>query len=250
MRREFLFETGVSFMNWFSEAFGGLSEISVVALVIVIAIIAVGIVGFVFYRKKAKNKEQLTKSQWTTKEITTAALCIGVSFLLSFIKLFSMPNGGSITPASMLPIMAFAYIYGPKKGLLVGLVYSILQFIQEPFVLTPVQVILDYPLSFALLGLAGLAKKSIVPGIAYGCAARFVCQFLSGWVFFGSYAPEGMPAWLYSLGYNGTVVGVECAICIAVSAIPALYKTLNRAKARAATQQASFHPEPARQKTA
>ncbi len=237
-------------MNWFSEAFGGLADIQRFTLVIMIAAIGAGIAGYVFYRKKAKQQGKITKSQWTTKEITTAALCIGISFLLSFIKIFSMPNGGSITPASMLPIMAFAYIYGAKKGLLVGLVYSILQFIQEPYVLAPMQVVLDYPLSFMLLGLAGLARKSIVPGIAYGCAARFVCQFLSGWIFFGSYAPEGMPGWLYSLGYNGSVVGVECAICIAVSMIPALYKMLNREKAHARAHRTALNLEPTVQKTA
>lgn len=220
-------------MNWFEEAFGSFAEISPLALVIVIAAIAGGIIGLIFYRKRTANDKNITKKEWTTKEVTTAALCLAASFLLSFIKIFHMPQGGSITPASMLPVMAFAYIYGLKKGLIVGLCYSLLQFVQEPIFLTPVQFILDYIGAFTLLGLAGLAKKSIIPGIIYGCAARFVCQFVSGIVFFAEYAPAGMPVWIYSLGYSGSVCGIECAVCIAVALIPALSKALNGAKAKA-----------------
>lgn len=217
-------------MEWFNEAFGKFSEISTGALITVLVLIAAGIVGLILYFRMKKKDKVPGKGQWTTKELTTAALCIAAAFLLSFIKIFSMPMGGSITPASMLPIMAFAYIYGVRKGLIVGLVYSLLQFVQEPIFLTPVQFLLDYVLAFSLLGLAGLAKKTIVPGILYGCGARFVCQFLSGIVFFGMYAPEGMPVWLYSLGYSGAICGVEAAICIAVSVIPAMSKMLNRAR--------------------
>jgi len=217
-------------MDWFNEAFGRFSEISTGALITVLVIVAAGIIGLIVYLHMKKTNATTTKGQWTTKELTTAALCIAAAFLLSFIKIFSMPMGGSITPASMLPIMAFAYIYGVRKGLLVGLVYSILQFVQEPIFLTPVQLLLDYVFAFALLGLAGFANKTIVPGILYGCGARFVCQFLSGVIFFGMYAPEGMPVWLYSLGYSGSICGVEAAICIAVSVIPAMSKMLNRAK--------------------
>ncbi len=237
-------------MNWFSETFGGLAEIQWFTLLITIAAIVIGIIGFLVYRKKSQAGNTIKKSEWTTKELTSAALCIGIAFLLSFIKIFSMPNGGSITPASMLPLLAFAYIHGVKKGLLVGLIYSLLQFIQEPYVLAPMQVILDYPLAFMSLGLAGLARKSIVPGLLYGCGARFICQFLSGWIFFSEYAPEGVPGWLYSLSYNATVVGVECAICIAVAIIPVLYKMFNKKKAEAKQLRLSFKNATVAEKTA
>lgn len=221
--------------------FDSFAELTLPAIIIVCVIIAAGLIGYFLYRRKTNGGKEIThKSQWTTKELTTAALCIGASFLLSFIKIFSMPNGGSITPASMLPMIAFAYIYGFKKGFIAGLCYGVLQMIQEPFFLAPMQVVLDYFLSFSLLALAGLSQKSIIPGVIYACAARFICQFLSGWIFFGMYAPEGMPAWLYSLGYNGAVVGVECAICVAVSAIPALHKLFNRLKTEAVAQQKAF----------
>lgn len=221
--------------------FDDFSELTLPAIIIVSIIIVAGLTGYFLYRRQTDGGKKIThKSQWTTKELTTAALCIGASFLLSFIKVFSMPNGGSITPASMLPMIAFSYIYGFKKGFIAGLAYSLLQFVQEPFFVSFPQFALDYLLSFSLLALAGLSRKSIIPGVVYACAARFLCQFLSGWIFFGMFAPEGIPAWLYSLGYNGTVVGIECAICIAVSAIPALHKLFNRLKAENAAQQKAF----------
>lgn len=223
-------------MNWFEEAFGSFQEIHWYTLAIAVGAIAVGIAGYVWYRKK--HPDRVTKSAWTTKELTSAALCIGLAFLLSFIRLFHMPQGGSITPASMLPLLGFAYIYGVRKGLLAGAVYGLLQLIQDPVILFPMQVLLDYILAFAALGLAGLSRK-LTLGIIYGCAGRFFCQFLSGWIFFGEYAPEGVPAWLYSLGYSGAIVGAECAVCIAVAAIPALHRMFvqQRNQAHAAEQE-------------
>lgn len=226
-------------MNWFEEAFGDFGEMQWYTLVIVIAAIAAGIAGILYYRKK--NPGHITKLEWTTKELTTAALCIGLSFLLSFIRLFHMPQGGSVTPASMLPLLGFAYIYGFRKGVLAGLVYGLLQLAQDPVILAPLQVILDYFLAFGALGLAGLAGRSLTLGIVYGCAGRFICQFLSGWVFFGMYAPEGTPAWLYSLGYSGSVCGVECAVCIVVSLIPAMHQMFVRQRSRARSTSRALH---------
>lgn len=217
--------------SWFSQAFGDFADMHLLPLILTIAAVGAGAAWWIWYARHRRDKKRLTASQWTTRELTSASLCIGLGFLLSFIKLFSMPNGGSITPASMLPLLAFSYIYGVRKGIAAGLVYSLLQFIQEPFVLSPVQVLLDYPLAFASLGLAGLARRSIIPGILYGCAGRFVFQFLSGWIFFGENAPAGVPAWIYSAGYSGSVCGIECAICIGVSLIPALSRMFTRQRA-------------------
>lgn len=220
-------------MNWFEEAFGGFGEIQWYTLLIAVVGIAAGIVGFAWYRRQ--HPGQANRSAWTTKELTAAALCIGLAFLLSFIKLFHLPQGGSITPASMLPLLAFSYIYGFRRGLLAGIVYGLLQLMQDPVILFPMQVVLDYILAFGALGLAGLSRNLTV-GIILGCAGRLVCQFLSGWIFFGEYAPEGTPVWLYSLGYNGAIVGAECAVCIAVAAIPALHHLFDRQRAQAQAQ--------------
>ena len=218
--------------NWFEQAFGGFLEMQWFSWLLAALAIAAGIGGFLWYRKKHPVGSASTRRAWTTKELSTAALCVGLSFLLSFIQLFRMPQGGSITPASMLPLLAFAYIYGFRKGFLAGLVYGLLQLMQDPVILAPIQVLLDYVLAFASVALAGLSRH-LTLGIIYGCSARFVCQFLSGWIFFGMYAPEGMPAWLYSLGYSGSVCGVECALCIAVALIPQLHHMFIRQRAQA-----------------
>ena len=168
--------------------------------------------------------------KFTSKQLITAAICLAVAFVLGLIPLFRMPQGGSVTPASMLPIVLFAYLYGTKKGLLVAFVYSILQFAQDPFFLTPVQFLFDYICAFTLMGLAGLFKKHIIPGLVLAGSLKFLFQFLSGIIFYAEYAPAGQPAWLYSLSYNGSVVAVDTAICIAIVLLPPMTKLIKKLK--------------------
>ena len=171
-----------------------------------------------------------------TKSLVYGALCIALSFALSYVKLFSMPMGGSVTLCSMLPLMFYSYRFGLPKGLLAGLAYGLLQLIQKPEVIHWAQLILDYPLAFALVGLAGVtaAKDGLASGAAWrlpagaliGGAARLLCHVVSGAVFFGQYAPEGMNPWWYSLLYNGGYLGVDALICAAIAAIPPVRKAL------------------------
>lgn len=134
-----------------------------------------------------------TKKQFDTKEVAFAGVCLSASFVLSFIKITPVQYGGSITLASMLPVMLFAYFYGFTHGLLVGVIYGVLQFIQEPYILTPATFALDYILAFASISLMGIAGKlkekmnrtgaiAIGAGCVYLC--RFVMHFLSGLIYF------------------------------------------------------------------
>lgn len=175
---------------------------------------------------------------WSPKTLAVGSLCVAVSFLLSCIRLFHMPQGGSVTPASMLPLLAYAYYFGVAPGLLVGVAAGLLQLLQDFWVLNFTQLLLDYPLAFGALALAGLARGiggrwGLYIGIAAGCLGRMACSFLSGAVFFGSYAPEGMNPWWYSFGYNGTVMLAEAVICLAIVAIPAIRGALERMPERA-----------------
>ncbi|MBQ9514259.1 MAG: energy-coupled thiamine transporter ThiT [Clostridia bacterium] len=163
---------------------------------------------------------------FTTKSIAFAGVSIAIAFALSYVKLFSLPQGGSITLASMFPILLYAYVFGAKKGVLVGVIYGILQFIQSPQIYQPMQVVLDYPLAFGSLGLAGIVggvKKidsdviKFIIGAVIGCILRYVCHFLSGYYVFSSWAMEGYTALTWSLVYNLFVI-VELAIVIFVSA--------------------------------
>ena len=156
-----------------------------------------------------------TRRLWTTKMIAFGALAIALSFVLSCIRLFRMPNGGSVTPASMLPIMLFAAAYGIGPGLLTGMVYGILQCLQGGGIMAAggfAQFALDYLLAFTALGLAGIAKRSgrywmIILGIIVAALARMICHTLAG-VLFWNTAP-----WA-SFVYNISYLGPDTLICI------------------------------------
>ncbi|TYP57836.1 energy-coupled thiamine transporter ThiT [Thermosediminibacter litoriperuensis] len=142
------------------------------------------------------------------------ALMIGIATILSFIKVFQAPYGGSVTLGSMVPIILYSVRHGAAKGVLAGTVYGLLQLVIEPYIVHPAQVILDYPLAFGLLGLAGLFGGRIYLGIPAGILGRFLSHLLSGVIFFASYAPEGMNALVYSAIYNGSYLLPELVISL------------------------------------
>ena len=126
----------------------------------------------------------LAKKKWDTRALTYGAMCIALSFILSYIRLYRMPQGGSITPGSMLPLMLYAYAFGPSAGMAAGVVYGLLQLLQDFYVMHPVSLIMDYILAFAMLGCAGFAKKHLSWGVLIAGAGRWFWQFLSGFIFF------------------------------------------------------------------
>ena len=165
------------------------------------------------------------KNRFTTKDLALAAVCVGSSTALSFWRVWKMPYGGSITIASMLPIMLFAYIAGFRKGLIAGLAYAGLQLVQadaNEFV-NPAQVFLDFFLGFGAVSLAGvfkgvaaLEKCDFLLGITVAGIVRYFFSLISGVVFFYMYAPEGMGIWVYSAAYNSVLL-IDAAICLAVA---------------------------------
>lgn len=171
--------------------------------------------------------------RWTARMIANAALCLALAFVLSYIKLFDLPQGGAVTAASLLPIVAFAYSYGLAPGLVVGVAYGLLQMIQDPWIVTPVQAILDYPLAFACIALAAVARKlpdswGWLAGMAMAAVGRFVCHTFTGVVFFAEYAEgTGMTPFVYSVSYNSFVF-VDMAICAVVMAFPQVRGALKR----------------------
>ncbi len=178
------------------------------------------------------------KGGFDTHCLALAGICVAMSFALSYIKLVDMPQGGSITLASMLPVMLFAYIYGPKKGLLVGLVYGMLQAVQDPYIVHPAQFLLDYPIAFAMVGFAGVfsnvTKLEKAPQVKFGLGAalagslRYFAHILSGVFAFGAYAAdEGFTNfWAYSAAYN-TCILIDAVIVIVVGAILFTSKSFN-----------------------
>lgn len=168
-----------------------------------------------------------------TRRLVTCAAAMALAMVTSFIKLASLPFGGSITLFSMMFICLIGYIYGLKTGLMTGIAYGILQFITGPYIYAPLQVLLDYPLAFGALGLAGLfsnKKYGLITGYLLGVFGRYVCHVISGYVFFGAYAPEGMNPMIYTLGYNATYIVPEAVVTVIMLSIPAVTKAIGQIK--------------------
>jgi len=173
---------------------------------------------------RLKNREMILS-------IATGGVCVALSYVLSLVKIYEMPQGGTVTPASMLPIIFFCLCFGAKKGFCATFVYSLLQLIGGYLVNFP-QVMLDYIMAFTSIGVAGFfaasAKKRIqvknpikrlglIPfwrvglGVCFAFVMRFIFHLLSGVIFYAEYAGEQNP-WVYSALYNGTFLLVEAAI--------------------------------------
>ena len=170
--------------------------------------------------------------QRNTKMVVEGGLMVALSTALSLLVLFKMPQGGSVTAASMVPLILFAYKWGVGPGILAGLAHGAIQAILPgAYVMHPVQFLLDYPVAFACLGMAGLFRQTawgVYPGAVLAVFLRLVCHVVSGVVFFASYAPVGQNVWLYSTVYNGTFLGAELGISLVVlvllySALPKKY---------------------------
>lgn len=151
-------------------------------------------------------------SRGKLRTLVEGALMVALGLVLSFVKVYTLPNGGSITLGSMIPVLIFSLRHGAPAGLLAGVAHGLLQLIVEPYFVHPAQVILDYPLAFGLLGLAGLLQTRPFAGVALGIAGRFVSHYLSGVIFFAQYAPENMSPYLYSAVYNGSYLLPELII--------------------------------------
>lgn len=130
--------------------------------------------------------------QLTTRSLVNISLMLAITVVLHQIKLFHMPQGGSVTAGSMVPLLLIAYRYGLGIGVLTGFLYGMINLLLNPFIVHPVQVLFDYPLPYMAMGLAGLWKGHLYAGTALAFIGRFVCHFISGVVFFASYAPKGM----------------------------------------------------------
>ena len=170
------------------------------------------------------------KTALDSRCIALAGITVALSFALSYIKIFSMPQGGSITLASMLPVMLFAYVYGMKKGIFVGFIYGMMQAMQDPYIIHPAQFLLDYPVAFAMIGFAGAFKNlhalDKLPQIKFALGAvlagslRFFSHLLSGVYAFGAYALDAGNSnfWAYSAAYNSFVF-IDIAIVIAAGVL-------------------------------
>ena len=155
------------------------------------------------------------------RALTEGAMMVALAQVLSYLKLYEFPQGGSVTPA-MFPILLYAVRWGLSKGLLAGFAFGTLQLIFDGAYAWGWQsMVLDYLLAFTPLGLSGLFRgKSwgYFPGAVLGCLGRFVIHYISGVTIYRIYEPTEIPgfgvfddAQIYSLVYNGCYM-LPCAV--------------------------------------
>ncbi len=169
----------------------------------------------------------LRKIRLTTQVLLYVALMLAITLILEQLGLFHFPQGGYVTMGAMIPIMLVSHRFGSAVGAMAGFLYGFINLMQDPFILHPVQVIFDYPLPFMSVGLLAGLVKNLYLGTLLAFAGRFLCHFISGIVFFASYAPEGMSPVIYSLVVNGSFMVVECLICMLVIKILPIRRLLD-----------------------
>ena len=214
---------------------------NVLLAVLILALLA----GAVLFARKQSSKTSTTKttpkdSMLSVKQLVFCAMAIALGTVLSNIKLFHFPTGGSITLLSMLVICLPGYFFGVGAGILSGVAYGTLQLLIDPYVLFPMQLVVDYLLAFGALGLSGLfcnAKNGLIKGYLVGVAGRYVFAVISGWIFFGAYAWEGWDPLPYSLVYNAIYIFAEALITVIILLIPAVNRSIARIKNMALSQQ-------------
>jgi len=154
--------------------------------------------------------------------VIESLLVIALSFVLGFIKLWRMPQGGEVSMV-MLPLIIFALLRGPLAGFLAGASFGFVHFAQNPVMAHPLQFMLDYPLAFGSAGLAGFfappAGSSLLSlvGVLVAMAGRFACHTLSGLIFIGLFLSSA-PAnpLLYVILYNAAYMIPDTVIACAV----------------------------------
>ncbi|MCW4017081.1 MAG: energy-coupled thiamine transporter ThiT [Candidatus Bathyarchaeota archaeon] len=152
------------------------------------------------------------KSSNRTRIFAEAIIFVALATALSFVIVYVMPQGGSITAGSMVPLIWLSLRRGPKIGIAAGVLYGVIQFIVLPYAVNPIQVLLDYPLAFGVLGLAGFFKKLPLVGATVAITGRFIMHFISG-VFYWAplYAPDMNP-YVYSAVYNASYLVPELVV--------------------------------------
>ena len=215
-----------------------------VALVLLIAIVAL-ICG----KKKEVNE---------TKSIAYAAVCLATSFALSYVRIFHMPQGGSVTLASLIPIMLYSYMFGVRRGVVIGTIYGLLQFIQEPYFYHPMEFLLDYPIAFGAIGLTGLFNELNILGdkpitedstkiktqvtwrkpLQFAICAtiavtlRYFSHVIAGAYFFGEWRETGYSVIGWSFAYNAFAF-VDLVFDIIVGVALFTSRSMNRLLERA-----------------
>lgn len=159
--------------------------------------------------------------------VCEGAMCIALAEVLSFLKIWEMPWGGSVV-LSMVPLVLYAVRRGVLRGISAGFIFGVLQFLYDGgFAISWQSIVGDYLVAFAVIGLAGLVKRrkwGVFTGTLIACGARFLVHYVVGATVWAEYMPDtffGMTMttpWFYSLIYNIAYMGPNTVITLAVFA--------------------------------
>lgn len=211
--------------SWFTQAVEKILETKWYTWAVLVVLVVMGL---------ALLRAGKAKGRWNSRTLAIAAMCVAISFVLSCIRLFRMPQGGSITVVSMLPLILFCVAFGPLQGLVAGCAYGLLQLIQDMYVIHPLQLLVDYPFAFGAMALAGFVsylpikdKLKLPLGVVLATIGRYIMAVISGAVFFAEYAPADQGALVYSLVYNISYLGPDALLCLVVSFLPGVQRLVS-----------------------
>ena len=213
------------------EEWGNYFELTGAGYGILIACMAALLLAACFLSGKKKKGKKIKLG---IKQLVFSSMAMALAMVTSMIKLVDMPMGGSVTLFSMFFICLIGYWYGLKGGLMTAVAYGFLQLIVDPYIISIPQMLTDYIFAFGALGLSGIFSKSrygLLKGYVAGVLGRYFFTFLSGMIFFGSYASSyNMTAPVYSLVYNGSYIGLEALFTLMLAALPPVSRGLDRVR--------------------
>ncbi len=232
---------GGFFMSLFLNQEDGYYSLTTAGVAAFLVILAALVLLTAFFRKKESN-EARTGKVFSARQLVFSAAALALGFITSYVRIIDMPWGGSVTLCSMLFITLIGYWYGPKVGLTAGFAYGILQFLQGggDFILSLMQVCMDYILAFASLGLSGFffrSKNGLIKGYLLAILARGFFHTIGGYLYWMEYMPESFPksiSFLYPFAYNYAYLLVEAFITIVILSLPPVKNAMVRVKAMAA----------------
>ncbi len=237
-------------------------KIAMIVIAVLLVLIPILFYNFVLKKKKDASGEAEGKKAakpaikrnalLSTKEMVVCAICLALAYICSSIKFLPMPYGGSITLFSMFFIAYIGYCFGVRTGVMCGLAYGILQLIQDPWLLSPLQVCFDYFFAFAALGLSGLFrnlktkdkdsgekklnKKGLIVGYGVAAFLRGVSHVIGGYIFWMDSMPDNFPkslSFVYPIAYNFSYIGAEMLLTIVVLLIPGVASVFIRLRREA-----------------
>ncbi|MCM1254003.1 MAG: energy-coupled thiamine transporter ThiT [Clostridium sp.] len=218
----------------------GYYSLTTTGVILFVAIIAALVVLTAFFTNRGKSETRNSRL-FSTRQLVFSAVALALGFVTSYIKIVHMPWGGSVTLCSMLFVTLIGYWYGPKIGLAAGFAYGFLQFIQGggDYILSPLQVCLDYILAFAALGLSGFfyqKTNGLLKGYLFAIFVRGAMHAIGGYLYWMDYMSESFPqalAPVYPIAYNYAYILAEALITIVILSLPPVKSAMARVKALA-----------------